>query len=191
MNRPVTYYKLLSRWDNEPPEALRLFADLVETNKDYSLLPQMPDVPDPWPEDITFTLEGSLAEDIPFQVFGFYLFSDHLKTLIEKAALTGVAFYPVQTQSKAGIRLPRYWYGHLSHVAGTIDMERSTYIDKVVMDKRAFFVFKHVLHPQAIAGWDFFRPAECSSTALCSARFRELFLNNKCSGIGFQTVPVS
>jgi hypothetical protein len=131
------------------------------------------------------------VEDVPFQVFGWFIVSDRLKTLIEDAKLTGIDFYAVKTESRSDIRLPRYWYAHFVQVAGAIDFDKSFYSRGEVKGNPILIMVKFAFKQSAIEEYDFFRAAEYPVVPFCSSRFRALFVENKATGLGFTPVPVS
>jgi len=159
-----------------------LFADLVETSFQLRYLRAKREVPTPWPNDITFRLEGDGVEDVPYQVHGWFLVSERLKALVEGAELTGITFYPIRTESRLTVPAPRYWYGHLAIVDDAIDLNRSIYGPSEVLGKIFGRIF---LKPEVAKDWDFLRTAESKASIFCSNRFRHLFLSNNCTGLGF------
>lgn len=184
-----TYFELSERWDGDD-ETRVLFARLVESTPDLRYIPSRREVPSPWP-DVTFNFEGEGVEDIPYQVMGWFLVSDKLKTIIEESRMTGIRFYPIQVASKLSFSLPRYWYGHLKLLDGAIDFERSVYSRKDIQGDEFLIMVKYALKRSAIEGWDFFRTAEATAAGFCSGRFRDLVLGNNCAGVAFRPVPVS
>lgn len=148
-------------------------------------------VPDSWPDNVTIRMEGEGVEDIPFQMPGWIFMSDRLKKLVEDDGLKGIAFYPVDTVSELSMPIPTYWYGHFQHLEGAIDFANSFYRDGEIKGKPFLIMVKFAFKGSAIDGHDFFRPAEYPAAAFCSSRFRDLFLKNNCTGMGFTPVRVS
>lgn len=148
-----------------------------------------------WPSDVTFKVRGSAVEDVPFTALMWPLFSERLKTLIEDADLTGVVFYPVRVVSELAVEVPRYWYAHIRCVPDTIDMERSMYkyvdLPSAPVEKNPLMMIKFALKLGGMSPGDLFRPKESSSSAFCSGRFRHIFVENGCTGLGFDPIPVS
>lgn len=190
MIRDPRCYKLgkMESDDFEP----EMFADHMETSK-LGRYPPEDLEPDLFPDGVHFTLRGTQVQDVPWWNSGWLLLSDRLKGLIEKEECTGARFFPVTVHSQLAIPVPRYWYAHLTRLAGAIDFEASIYrklhipqlnTERLMMVR---FAFKH----EAIAGWDLFSCKETSPEKFCSPRFRELFLRNRCTGMGFYPIRVS
>ncbi len=146
-----------------------------------------------WSEHVTFLLTGTGVEDIPFGVGGWLLFSDKLKCIVEEARLTGMTFYPVRILTEGiGPVLP-YWYAHIAHVHGAIDMGKSLYTYPKVKGVKPdpLNMVKPVLLGEKIVDVDVFRVAETLPPVFCSERFPEAFSKGRCSGIGFHKTPVT
>lgn len=152
--------------------------------------------PSNWPENVTFLVKGEAVEDVPFNAVGWVLFSDRLKNLVQSAGLAGVSFYPVRLISELSIPVPPYWYVHFAHVPEAIDYDRSMWrqmhIEALPPDrKQPIMMIKYALKREVIDGWDLFRVTEQPSPIFCSERFKKLFDENGCTGLGFDKVPVT
>lgn len=159
----------------------------------WHILDKAGPLPD-WPPNMTFRAEGTSPQDVPSNSFGWVLFSERLKALVQGAGLSGMAFYPVQVHSELPVSIPRYWYAHCHPVRGAIDMRRSVYKYlnlEGYPDEHPLMMVKFVLKADVIREWDVFRTAESSSSVFCSQRFRDIFVENGCTGLGFDEVPVS
>lgn len=187
--KEASWFQLNQRWDGDEETRL-LFADLVESLPSLRYIPHQPTVPQPWPE-VTFRMDAVGVEDVPYQAFGWFLVSDRLRRLIEESELTGVNFYPVNTESQSAIRLPRFWYAHLVQLNEAIDFDSSFYSRSEVMGKPILIMVKFAFKRSAIDGYDFFRAADYPVVPFCSSRFHDLVLENKCTGMGFTPVRVS
>lgn len=155
-----------------------------------------PDSPEAWPSDATFVAQGETPEDVPWSCL-WPLVSDRVRFLIESNGLSGATFWPVRMESYLPVPIPRYWYVHFHHLRDAIDYERATWrrmtMEKLPpgMTEQPIMMIKYVLRGEAVEGWDLFRCTEHSSPIFCSERFRELFMENECTGLNFLPVPVS
>ncbi|MCO6438072.1 MAG: DUF1629 domain-containing protein [Phycisphaerae bacterium] len=150
-------------------------------------------LPTRWPCGVTFHATGSAPEDIPFSVFGWWLFSDRLKRLIESEQLHGITFLPVEVVNDLPSPIQRYWYAHFECIAGALDRERSTVAyygpDRSGPGPR-LNVIKPVLHHEQACSQDFFRLKEYWPTVFTSGRFRDLCMRERISGASFRVVPL-
>jgi hypothetical protein len=152
--------------------------------------------PGKWPSDARFEAVGDSPQDVPWSCL-WPLVSDRVRLLIASTGLTGATFYPVQVTSRLPVPIPRYWYVHFQHVANAIDYERSMWRRMNLQtlpegtSEQPIMMIKYVLHRESIEGWDFFRCEEQPSAIFCSERFRDLFVEHGCTGLGFAAVPVT
>ena len=148
---------------------------------------------DAWPAGVTFSAEGTFAEDFPYPSTNWLLFSARARQLSIRARLTGIDFYPVELTSAMKCVLPDYWYAHLALVSGAIDMSRSTYRYAVLqqVDDPVLIMIKYVLYREAIEPYDFFRVTESPCGIFCSDRFRRVVEENGLTGVGFLPARLS
>lgn len=168
---------------------------LTLRGRQYELLYRS-EPPVAWPQDAAFVAEGTAPEDVPWSCL-WPLVSDRVRFLVESNGLSGATFWPVQMESYLPVPIPRYWYVHFHHLSDAIDYERATW-RRMTMEtlppdvtEQPIMMIKYVLRRKAVEGWDLFRCTEHSSPIFCSERFRDLFMENGCTGLNFLPVPVS
>jgi hypothetical protein len=146
-----------------------------------------------WSQEVTFLAKGKKAVDVPFSATGWVLFSDRLKSIVERNGVMGVVFHPVQVISDMIDDLPSYWYAHLSTLHGAIDLENSTYdyLHPSSLPNPVLMMIKPVLKRGLSCRNDLFRLGECSEVVICSQKFRNIFIENDCTGFNFQRTPLT
>lgn len=173
---------------------------------------------EPWPQGVRFRGWGSGTQDVPYcnethhdinnppwrarsaelrglmcRLKSWLLFSERLKVAVEKAGLKGCQFYPVSVEVPWEASPLRYWYAHVVWLDGAIDLDHSRYewvfVPGIV--RPALCVFEYVLKRSVVRSVALFRVAASTACVFCSERFRELFVSQGYTGLGFLPVGVS
>jgi len=159
----------------------------------YSILREQS--PRTWPTDALVEARGAAPEDVPFFVV-WPLVSERVRSLIETNCLTGASFYRVRVKSTLPVAVPRYWYVHFQLVYDAVDYDRSIWrqmhLKSLPHDsEQPRMMIKYVLKRSTIGELDRFRCADQRSPIFCSLRFRDLFVQHGCTGLGFDEVSVT
>ncbi len=162
-----------------------------------------------WDPDIHFVMERTRQRDILGTPMGWPLVSDRFKTIMEEAAITGVTFHPLKVTHESGEELPKYWFMNVLGIANALDRSQHptyrTYLwrreeevertaeftirQEVVGDRdlfRALEDAKGVPNPNRWLGPDLPKPeVHIPYEIFVSARYRDLCIKHKCTGIEF------
>ncbi len=179
-------------------------------------LPGRQRVCESWPPDVTFRAWGTRTQDVPYydsmhhdvenppwrrepgefrtlscRVKDWLLFSERLKAAFERAGLSGCQFHPVAVAAPWEAAPLRYWYAHTVWLEGAIDLDRSRYEEVFAPGIARPAFFEYVLRRTALGGADVFRLADSTGCVFCSQRFRDFFMQQGFTGLGFTPVRVS
>jgi hypothetical protein len=129
--------------------------------------------------------------------FGLLIFSAQLRIALEEAGIGGIQYLPIQVLRPTGSRIEGYCIINILNCVKAFDLGKTIHsrypMDYFLPERRGELssVRQVTLRSNQLKGHDIIRPEEYKVKVYVSGRFKEVFENNRFSGLSFHDVNIS